>query len=271
MCGILGLWCQKSVPDINIIDKLFTYAEKRGKDGVGYFIYNSRSKVTSFRKFKESYSEVRVELLSLISKELTINSVLLGICRSQPETEGNTTIVNMQPIVHDPKGLYLVHNGAISNRIYNELKKWNKEENDSNYYYTTNIDSEAILVSYLKHNRNIKDALEYLSGGMACLMVDSEKNCLFLWNDHQPLSHSYIRGDLGCYFLHSSDECLRDIVKYTCHATADGVCCWEQWYGHPLNGPRIKILDLESGFVSTIKYSPRYITSTWDSYLSKQK
>ena len=273
MCGILGLWCQRSVPNTVIIDKLFSSAEKRGKDGVGYVIYDSKSLLSMYYKSVDNYSKVKETVLKDIKDNLKIGSVLLGICRSQPETEGNTTEENMQPIVAQGKvgdsvGLYLVHNGAISNRIYKELKEWNDRQKFP-YNYTTQIDSEAILVSYLKHNRNIKEALEYLSGGMACLFIDKSKNILYTWNDHLPLSHSYIRGDLGCYFLHSSDECLREIVKKTCHATQDGVNIWEQWYGHPLNGPRIKCIDLDSGFVSTIKYSPRYITQTWDSYLSK--
>jgi 7-cyano-7-deazaguanine synthase in queuosine biosynthesis len=276
MCGILGLWCQKSVPDISIIDTLFTYAEKRGKDGVGFVIYDSIRKMTVYDKHVESYSQVKDTVLKDIKDNLKIGSVLLGICRSQPETEGNTTKENMQPIIAqgkmgDSMGLMLVHNGAISNRIYKELKDWTEKERFP-YNYTTKIDSEAIIVSYLKHNRNIKEALEYLSGGAACLMVDVSKNALYIWADHQPISHAYVRGDLGCYFLHSSDECLRKIVKDVTGSTQDGMCVWEDWYSHPLRGHRIKILDLDSGFVSTMKYKPRYIIGKYfDTNFSEKK
>jgi len=266
MCGLVGMFCQHSVPDEKYIRILFDYASKRGQDGVGVnIIKKDRNEKILIYQCTKSYNDISDIVMEFIMKNLSVGDVLLGICRAQPETEPTSSIYDMQPIDKNNR-LSLIHNGAISNRIHNELRNWS--ETTDMFTFDTKIDSESIIASYVKHNYNIKNAMEYISGGVAALMCDRDKGNLYIISDHQPISHCYIKADIGCYFLASDNDALRDIVKEATHTTADGVCLWEQWYAHPLRGHRIKCIDLESGFVSTQKYEPRFITNQWDSKLS---
>jgi len=188
--------------------------------------------------------------------------------RAAPETEPPTNDAEkIQPIrsLDDGNGCCVVlHNGAVSNRIYLELKDW---ADKNNYKYTSNIDSEAIIVSYLKHNKNMKTAFEYLSGGFACLLYDEKRDLLYVVNDHMQISHGYSR-TIGGFILHSDNDAITQIIKDAHGVTKNGLCTWENYYNHYLDGGYIRMLDLDSGFMSKEKYRPRYIVgNTFDSSL----
>jgi len=189
--------------------------------------------------------------------------LLIAISRASPETEPETDIKRLeqtlQPIVSREHGLTVVHNGAVSQKIYNDIMALAKEQG---YEKSTDIDSEAIIASYLVHGRNMKDAMEYLSGGFAFLLFDEQKDMLYVVNDHMQIAHSYIRG-LG-FFLHSDNDAIGQLIHDYLGATRDGMFIWENFYHHYLDGHAIREIDLQSGFMRKEKYTPRYMTPTFD-------
>jgi glucosamine 6-phosphate synthetase-like amidotransferase/phosphosugar isomerase protein len=229
-------------------------------------IQNSKGKREIGNSYKSHlpYSECKDEVKEFIQDcELGIGDLIIAIARAAPETEPatdpNRVNETVQPIVNYDEGLVVVHNGAVGQRIYNELK-----ENNIEYDYQSVIDSEAILSSYILHNRNMKDSMEYLSGGFAFLLFDEQKDRLYLVNDFKPLSWGYVRG-IGL-FVHSCLEPIADIVHDISGVERCGIALWEDFYYHPISGPRIQSIDLTSGFVRKEKYSPRYIIGDrWDS------
>jgi 7-cyano-7-deazaguanine synthase in queuosine biosynthesis/predicted glutamine amidotransferase len=271
MCGITAFFARESVPDYKHIDTLFKGCERRGTDGFGYTLIR---KVDGVRKIFQTfrwpgpYSEVANIVKETIDDlgGLKIGDVIIGIARAAPETEAsvNPKYLNqtVQPIVNEDENICLVHNGAISQRIYQELYDWAADTHEYNHHSV--IDSEAIIASYIKHERNLKDAMEYISGGVAAIMYDEKKDMLYVINDFKPIAHGYVKG-LG-FFLHSDNDVLGDIIQDITSCTRDGVNLWECYYHHYLSGGRIKQLDLQSGFMQNIKYSPRYVIGKkWDS------
>ena len=70
------------------------------------------------------------------------------ISRAAPEQEPPTSERNMQPIVNG--NCVLVHNGSVTQQIYDELMESEKE-----FKWTTDIDSEAIIAAYIKHRSQL--------------------------------------------------------------------------------------------------------------------
>ncbi len=268
MCGLMGFFARESRIDYKHLDTMFKGTENRGQDGFGFVIIKNkdgeRDISRSFRDHRK-YSDCKDLVKSVYDKNpLNIGDVIIAISRAAPETEGNTNKneldATMQPIVNDDHGLVVIHNGAVMQRICNELKQW--AEDTGEYTFTTDIDSEAILCSYVKHQRNIKDTMEYLSGGFAFILYDQKKDCLYVVNDHMQMNHSYLK-QVG-FFLHSDLDPLRKIIFEVTGCRKDGVNLWEMWYCHPLSGHAIRCIDLQSGFMSKQSYTPRYITPTFD-------
>jgi 7-cyano-7-deazaguanine synthase in queuosine biosynthesis/predicted glutamine amidotransferase len=268
MCGIAGMFMRESVPDLHVFDKLFMWSEKRGTDGFGATVIKRHPRfdkpIYTFKSV-EPYSACYEQVHDFLdSCNLEVGDLVLAISRAAPETESRSTEGNMQPITHEDEKLVLVHNGAISNAVYWDIR--NEAENEEYYgddAYSTQIDSEAIVFSYLLAEKNIKKAMERISGGVAALMYDGNKDCLYIINDFKPIAHGYIRG-VG-YILASDNDCIGEIIQSYTGCERDGICLWENWYHHYLGGGRVKQVDLDSGFVQNIKYSPRFMTQSWDS------
>jgi len=266
MCGLAGFFARESVPSFDVLDMLFSWAEKRGTDGFGYVVVQ-RSNNRNIDYFKSifSYSSMRDAIYaSFKSTPMHVGDLLLAICRAAPEQEPPSSLINMQPIFSN--GCILVHNGSVSQKIYDEIKQ-NVLVSCNDFEYTTEIDSEAIIASYIHHGRNIKEAMEYISGGVAAMMYDTLQDRLYLVTDFKPLAQCYIRG-VG-YFLASDNDCLGEIVQSITACPRDGMCLWEDWYHHYISGGKIKSIDLDSGFVRNISYSPRFMTQNWDSNFEK--
>ncbi len=260
MCGILSFFARESVPDIHIFHELFLGAEERGKDGVGIVIIkrNKNFRIEYFVRFTESYSKISGEVLQYIKSTFKIGDILLGICRATPETEEQTkTTKNLQPIEKD--GCILVHNGSVTDSIREQFKD----------KAITPIDSEAIIDMYIKHNRNMKAAMEELSGSFAFIMVDTKKDMLYAVTSFNPLAHMYVRG-VG-YFLHSSNDTLGKALYKINGQSSDGVNLWESWYHHDLDGYTIIETDLQSGFQNKTSYIPRFLHPTWDGKLGEKE
>ncbi len=258
MCGIFCYWAKEANLSERQYDILLMGAMERGQDGVGVTIINPNHKEPQFTsismKFVDSYMSNRKEILAFIATHMDFGKILLASCRATPETEPITTEDMIQPIVKVPK-FYLVHNGGITDSIKEQLQP-------ADTWYTP-LDSEAIISSYVKHGRNMKQALEYLSGSWAFIMIDMNKKMMYAATSFNPLAHMYIKG-YG-YFLHSSNDVLEQVLFTITAQTQDGVNVWENWYHHYIDGYTIIETDLESGFQRKKKYTPRFLHPKWNS------
>jgi len=272
MCGIAAFFARESTIDYKHLDTLFSGAEKRGQDGFGICVIKKeiKRKITYVFKDPDPYSKCKDKVKKFIQKcELGIGDLIMAIARAAPETEPATDKMRvnetLQPIINYNEGLVVVHNGAVSQVIYDEIKNYYKKlsSQDQHYEYQTDIDSEAIAAAYVANGRNMKKTMEYLSGGFAFIMYDQNKDMLYVVNDHMQLSHGYIRG-LG-FFLHSDNNIIGQVINDYLGATRDGMFLWENFYHHYLDGHNIREIDLQSGFMRKEKYTPRYITPTFDS------
>lgn len=262
MCGISCFFARESTPSEKTIDTLLKWGEKRGTDGFGAIIYKRDKQKCESIYSLETYSNIKDSVIKQIREKMEIGDILIAISRAAPETECSTTLNDIQPITNS--NCVLAHNGAISNSVLKKLKK----DTESIFTFRTDIDSEGILASYIKNGRNIKDAMEEISGGVAAVLLDQIKDRLYIISDFKPVAHSYIK-DLG-YFVSSDNDCLREIVENQKGASRCGMCLWEDYYYHWLSGQHIYSIDLDSGFQTKINYSPRYIISDkWDSNFSK--
>jgi len=260
MCGIICYWAKEANLSERQWDILLMGAMERGQDGIGVTIIDPERRRTTASislKFVDSYMSRRKEILSFIATCMGLGRILLASCRATPETEPVTTEDMIQPIVKVPK-FYLVHNGGITDSVKEQLQA------DSDWLeWRTPLDSEAIIASYKKHDRNMKDALEYLSGSWAFVMIDMNKKTMYASTSFNPLAHMYIRG-YG-YFLHSSNDVLEQVLFSLTNQQCDGAHVWESWYHHYIDGYTIIETDLQSGFQNKIKYTPRFLHPKWNS------
>lgn len=275
MCGIAGMFARDSSFSAAVADKIARDTELRGQNGFGivHILRNSPNIVDKYNVFKSEkpYSELIANsedkwnlwrrIFSFKDGSLIDNrgNLTLMISRAAPETECATDPdkleQTLQPIINREEDIVLIHNGAISNKIHDQLGK--------HYKYQTEIDSEAIIASYVTFGRNIKDAMEFICGGVAALMYDGKKDVLYAINDFKPLAVGYLRGD--GLILSSTKETIDKVIEDKYDVKRNGICCWESFYSNYLPGGFIHEIDLQSGIISDIEYSPRYMTNVWDS------
>lgn len=262
MCGIATFFARESIPSFDVIDILLKDTELRGTDGFGIVLI--QRKLKSYKTFytTKRYSD-EIDTVKELYSKMNIGDVLIALSRATPETEEPSSSTNMQPIVNGD--CVVAHNGDITHQIYKELVNYFKESNE--FEFITKIDSESIIASYIKHKRNMKDAIEYIAGGIACVLYDFKKDRLYTILDFKPIAHSYIRG-IG-YFLSSNNNTLEKILSITSNIKRDAMNVWEDWYHHYLDGHHIYEVDLDSGMTRIENYTPRYITQTFDSYKTK--
>ncbi len=257
MCGIFMEYCNESVPRLSEIDVLFKSAETRGSDGVGVAIFDPKDVYsTKIYQNEKSYSECKEQVLDFIQKNLKQNYIIFGICRNMPETESSTNKDNlkktMQPIFRDD--VILIHNGVITDNQVNKLKKHNE--------FQTEIDSEAIIANYLKHNRNMKNCSEDLEGGWSFLLYDFVKQRLHIGSSFLPLAQSYARG-MG-YFIHSNLDGLFKLLQlYKGFQEIKYMRTWEDFYADELQPYTLYELDIDSMLVSSYEYKHKFNHPTW--------
>jgi len=263
MCGIVVYWAKESVLEKQQYYDLFKAAAMRGSDGFNLAIFDKdeggawfggpRTDMNRGNKFDQEHAS---EAIDFAQRRMKVGSVLMAHFRATPETEKQTTFDMLQPISFqrkDMKPLYLVHNGGVTDSIRDELKSKCK----------TRIDSEMIPAMYEDCGRNMKTAMEKLSGSFAFVMLDAEKKKLYAVTSFNPLAHMYVRG-YG-YFLHSSNEALAEVLFSLTGQKLDGVNVWESWYHHYIDGYTIIETDLESGFQFKTSYRPRFLHPVWNS------
>jgi len=269
MCGIASWFMRESVPSKEHLFTLFHGTEARGQDGFGVVHIDRTKKEMHIWKTHLSFSQSKEQWntwFNTVHTDFHIGDIIMCISRAAPETETATLQdqINetLQPIFKPDHGLVLIHNGAVCHKVYKEMVN-NAYGHPDQFKFETKIDSEAIAAAYVFSGRNIKKTCEYLSGGFAVIMYDSFKDQLYVWNDFKPIAQAYVRGH--GYLLSSDNENLGKIVQSLTGTTRDGICMWENYYHHYMSGGSIREMDMDSGFMKKIKYSPRYITQTWDS------
>lgn len=267
MCGITGYVAEKSNPSIDVICNLLRYGELRGSDGFGTLLVGERNNGHVVRRVFRTFSnDIDYEtVLGGLYEGLKPGSILLANHRAAPETEcqadENNVSKNTQPITDPIEQLILVHNGAVSNFVVNELKE--------EFNFHTNIDSEAILHAYLKFGRNMKDTMEYLSGGFSFLLYDGKLGALYSVCTHNPLYVGYVK---GCgYFYSSIEDAIWDTISKLkgTKIEKNTMNMWEDYYGHRHPEYTIQRIDLQSSMVNTFTFKPRYVTLNYDPYQEK--
>jgi len=265
MCGISGYFAREAKPSAIIFKQLLDEAANRGTDGVGYVCIsrNKKSKqymVSDSEKFTTTGSLIHSTIARDVANYFDLGDIFLSNNRAAPETEVQSIDCStIQPIITDD--IALVHNGAVSKKIYDELGESYK------YKYTTKIDSEAIIAAYIKNGRNIKSTMQYLSGGYAILMVDFTKGKLYAICSHNPLYTGYVKGH-GLFF-HSSESAIFETISALkgIRITKCNICCWEDYYSQRIPSNTICEFDLDSGMRNDISFTPRYIHPNYDPYL----
>jgi len=244
MCGIVGAWAKEDHIPFSVVDTLFKFNEKRGRDGFGYSKINLNTNDIKTRKSAFAYSNSIFAQIELDS--LPKNHLLLGICRAKPETEVETREEDlertMQPIVRD--NCIVVHNGSI-NTYYDDCESWKQ----------TDIDSECIIYQYIK--RGFPKFVEHIPGGFSFLLYDKHKKSLIVGTNHMPLYHMYIKG-VG-YFVSSVKEALDEILNYYFSLKHDSMNVWEAWYHTEVEAFSVREIDLDSGMIKKFDFKPLYL------------
>ena len=94
MCGLAGFVLRESVPDWEIFDSLFTWAQNRGTDGFGVSVISRDKDIRTFNTL-DPYTDKRDDVRKWLDAcELKIGDVLLAICRAAPEQEPPSSEIN---------------------------------------------------------------------------------------------------------------------------------------------------------------------------------
>lgn len=264
MCGLSGYFARESAPNRLVLKRLFIEGSKRGTDGFGWV------HLTSLCRYKDSKKYVGSPDYSLVIDDIgkvEHGDIVISNNRAAPETETETSEKDLQTTVQPLSlmdlGLHIVHNGAVSNFIVNELKK--------DYQFRSKIDSEAIMWAYVKHGRNMQKAMEYLSGGFAFLMIDTDKRKLYAVCTHNPLWCGYVRGH-GMFFSSTEDGVFETVsLLKGLKVDKNTINIWEDYYCHRLPEYTIQEIDTDSGMVNQYSFEPRYTTNTFDWYEKPKK
>lgn len=288
MCGIASWFSRTEIPNYGTIEFLAKECEKRGKDGFGFCQISKYNNTINVFRCSDSFSDmINNPEKYKIWREFYITltktpgkDIYIMIARAAPETEYGTDSKNLkdtlQPIVYTGESdtrkiiyddfgiettkIYLksdsaivcVHNGAVSNKIKNEL------HNKYGFDYQTKIDSEAIIAAYKTFDYDIKRAFEYLSGGFSVILYDRKKDMIYLVNDFKPLACGSTQ----------EGTCVVSSIKESCDAVLEKCFCYTSNFltrrCNYLKGGFIRMIN-KDGFTEEIEYSPRYITPFWDS------
>ncbi|MCK5020440.1 MAG: 7-cyano-7-deazaguanine synthase [Candidatus Peribacteraceae bacterium] len=257
MCGISAYFATESTPHPDVLKILEHYGRQRGTDAIGYCIIDTQS-----GNLIDSHHTVKIlkgaELMRTAG--VTQNDILLMNHRARPEMESESIgSDSIQPIMYEDEGLYLIHNGSVSNFIYNELKE--------KYVPRTKLDSEAIIWAYLEHGRNMETAMKYLSGGFSFLLVDTRRKKLIAVNTHNPMYCGYVCGH-GLFFSSMADATYDIISRLKGFDVRHmNMNRWEDYYMRELPANTIVEFDMQSTMINEFSFEPRYIHPNRDPYL----
>tara|TARA_Y100000310_G_scaffold267782_1_gene279993 strand:- start:20290 stop:21906 length:1617 start_codon:yes stop_codon:yes gene_type:complete len=258
MCGLISVWNREGVFPYKVFDKLFTEAEKRGEDGFGIFVINTKKGFREMFKSTLTYKVERKNVKKFVSEYNKIGSLFIGNFRAQPETEVQSTITNLQPIWKDD--IVISHNGSVSNKTYKSLKEGR---------YKTQIDSEAIINAYIKFGGDMKKVMEYLNGGFAFILYDNKRRRLYHVTDYKPLASGYIR-PYG-YIIHSNEGAISSAMGLLTDCNRCGYNVWEDYYYHTIPGYTIVEIDIDSGMERQYNFTPNFYHPTFDGKTSSKE
>ncbi len=270
MCGITGYISRGSGVHFDALQALLKQGEKRGHDGFGYHIDGEFENCPEDAFFHSEFFPNIPESYDFLLKHLSIspNTIFLSNHRAAPETESETDPdrlrETLQPIViGEYADFVLVHNGSVSNFIVNELKE--------HFDFETDIDSEAIIRAYQLFNYNMKDTMEYLSGGFAFLLLDNRKRKLYAVCSHNPLYCGFVKG-YGLFYS-STEQGILDAISEIkgIPIIKNTINIWEDYYVHRVKEYTINEIDLQSFMVNETSFKPRYVTNNFDPYLLRKK
>jgi 7-cyano-7-deazaguanine synthase len=246
------------VPDKSAIETLLKYGELRGSDSVGFCIigkYDNICTVVDSQKIqgKSNADEMSKRIVS----SMNLGDIVLVNHRAAPETEpevtGRSTI---QPIIDEENNIALIHNGSVSSFIYNELKAHFEPKSD--------LDSEAIIWAYLYFGRNMRRAMEYLSGGFSFILVDMNKEKIYSVASHGPLFSGYVKGH-GLFFSSMRNGIYATVSKLKgMPIERQNIFVWEDYYCRSIPEYSISEIDIPSGSINEFSFTPRYIHPKWD-------
>lgn len=260
MCSIIGL-LPETTPSPEAIEKMLKWGEKRGTDAFGCSIHDHNGDLVYL--YKQAGIPNAPEIASSISTELRPGSVLLASYRAAPETEVVSSYWDcIQPVMSNViSNLSIVHNGAVSNKVYKDLK--NIMEN-TDIKPSSKLDTEAIIWAYYVHGCNMKKTMEYLSGGFAFLMVDFKLQKLYAVCTHNPLYCGYVKG-FGVFFA-SMEEAIYDVISCVkgTQISRQNIARWEDFYAREIPENTITEFDLDSAMINEVKFTPRYIHPNYD-------
>jgi len=270
MCGITGYISRGSGIHFGALQVLLKQGEKRGHDGFGYHVDAEFENCPDDSYFHSEFFPNIPESYDFLFKHLSMspNTIFLSNHRAAPETESETDPnrlrETLQPIViGEYADFVLVHNGSVSNFIVNELK----EHTD----FETDIDSEAIIRAYEVFNYDMKNTMEYLSGGFAFLLLDNRKRKLYAVCSHNPLYCGFVRG-YGLFYS-STEKGILDAISEIkgVPIVKNTINIWEDYYVHRVKEYTINEIDLQSFMVNEIPFKPRYVTNNYDPYPLRKK
>lgn len=258
MCGLSAFFAREAVPSPKVIQNLLHYGSERGSDAVGFVLI---SEELGYFEIVDSHKEIGIgnekELAQRISKDMKVGDIVLINHRATPETESaSTDSRSIQPVIDESHGIVLIHNGSVSSFVYDKLREKYEPKSD--------IDSEAIIWSYLEHGRNMKGCMEFLSGGFAFLLFDMEKEMLYAVATHNPLWAGYVRG-YGMFFSSTEEGIYSTIslIKGTA-INRNNIMVWEDYYCREIPAFSISEIEMYSGMLNEIKFYPRYVHPKYD-------
>jgi len=261
MCGIIGFHFTESVPSYKLFVTAIKEATKRGTDGIGAIVIRPSTKEIIYeKKLLTCDTSDIIEISYGLADNTRIGDIVMIQTRNAPETEAATIDVNkhVQPIKVGNEGeeFIFVHNGGVSDHDVNRYKDKMKTE----------IDSEVIGLAYLDKNRNMKDALESLSGSWSIFGYDMLKNRIYVIQSWLAGAHGYLRG-LG-YMFHSYPESIQEVFAEWKDLKDPNdlrfIRAWEDFYFHELQGYIIYEMDVDSGLTTPREYKHHFIHPTWD-------
>lgn len=180
MCGIVGVYANKTR---NLIPETLTALKKldyRGYDSVGIAVSNKDLEVSLFKKT----GDVQSLIDNLIATEIEAK---ISISHTRWATHGKVNSSNAHP--HRYKDVFIVHNGVIEN--YTELKRYLSKKGIRTH---TDTDSEIIacLIYHEFQNINIVEeafakAISKLKGSYAILATIAGLDFIGIAKQNSPL------------------------------------------------------------------------------------
>jgi 7-cyano-7-deazaguanine synthase in queuosine biosynthesis len=176
-------------------------------------------------------NKIDAKFHKFINDNLKQNTILLS----------SQTLDKNQPYFY--KDTALVFNGLISN----------ESEQEYSIY-----DPSILQIAYINNDRDIKLAIESISGGWSFILYDEIKDKLYLGSSFVPIAHSYILGT--GYVVHSS---IRSINRLLLKHNKIENNLWNKFYKEELDEYSLYEIDCKTKQTNIIKYEHKFTHPVW--------